>query len=95
MCGPHNADVSRVHSIGGNQVGWDEVRALWENEQEFAVRLSDQLICVGGDLSYEVGTQHVDVLVAGNEVRTDFRVTNIYRREGGEWRMVHPTLALI
>ena len=42
-----------------------------------------------GDFSYEVGTEHVDVLVARNEVHTDFRVTNIYRREGGEWRMVH------
>jgi ketosteroid isomerase-like protein len=70
-----------------------EVRASRENLARICsngqVRLSDQRICVGGGFSYEVGTEHVDVLVARNEVQTDFRVTNIYRREGGEWRMVH------
>jgi ketosteroid isomerase-like protein len=89
----HNSDVSTMHPIGGSQVGWDEVRASWENLAGICsngqVSLSDQRICVGGDFSYEVGIEHVDVLVTRNKVQTDFRVTNIYRREGGEWRMVH------
>jgi ketosteroid isomerase-like protein len=35
------------------------------------------------------GTEHLDVSLAGNEVHANFRVTNIYRREGSEWKMVH------
>jgi hypothetical protein len=81
----HNSDVSTMHSIGGSQIGWDEVRASWENQAKICsngqFRLSDQRICVGSDFSYELGTEHLDVLLAGNEVHTDFRVTNIYRRE--------------
>jgi ketosteroid isomerase-like protein len=88
-----NSDVSTTHPIGGSQVGWDEVRTSWENVARICsngqVKVSDQRICVGGDFSYEVGTEHVDVLIAGNEVQADFRVTNIYRHEGSEWRMVH------
>jgi len=36
-----------------------------------------------------VGTERVDVLIAGNAVQTEFRVTNIYRRESSECQMVH------
>jgi ketosteroid isomerase-like protein len=82
-----------MHPIGGRQVGWDEVRASWENVAKIfsngQVNLSDQRICVGGDLAYELGIEHVHVWLAGNEVRADFRATNIYRREGSEWRMIH------
>src|ERR1700751_2479227 len=88
-----NADVSTMHPTGGSQVGWDEVRPSWENLAKIcsngSVKLSDQRICAGDDFSYEVGTEHVDVLIAGNAVQTEFRVTNIYRREGSECRMVH------
>jgi ketosteroid isomerase-like protein len=82
-----------MHPIGGRQFGWDVVRASWENVAKIAsngqVKLSDQRICVGGDFAYELGTEHLKVWLAGNEVQADFRVTNIYRREGSEWRMVH------
>jgi ketosteroid isomerase-like protein len=89
----HTSDVSTMHPIGGSQIGWDEVRASWENQAKICsngqLRLSDQRIRVGSDFSYELGIEHLDVLLAGNEVHTNFRVTNIYRREGSEWKMVH------
>jgi ketosteroid isomerase-like protein len=89
----HNSDVSTMHPIGGSQIGWDQVRASWESQAKICkngqLRLSDQCICVGSDFSYELGTEHLDVLLAGNEVHTTFRVTNIYRREGSQWKIVH------
>ena len=88
-----NSDVSTLHPIGGSQVGWDEVRVSWENLSKIcsngSVKLTDQRVCAGADFSYEAGTEHVAALVAGSAVQTEFRVTNIYRREGSEWRIVH------
>jgi ketosteroid isomerase-like protein len=89
----HNSDVSTMHPIGGSQIGWDEIRTSWENLAKICtngrVELRDQRISVGSDFSYELGTEHLDVLLAGNEVHANFRVTNIYRREGSDWKMVH------
>ncbi len=88
----HNSDVSTMHPTGRIQVGWDEVRASWEDLSKICsngqLKLIDQRICAGSDFSYELGTEHLNVLVTGNAIQTDFRVTNIYRREGSEWRMV-------
>ena len=94
----HRSDVCVMHSTGGRQVGWDEVRGSWEMVAKICsngqLNLRDQRICVGSDFAYEFGTEHLEVRVAGQEVRTDFRVTNIYRHEGNEWRMVHHHLDL-
>src|SRR5262249_2560826 len=53
------------------------------------VRLRDQLIRVGTDLAYEVGIEEGEATLAGERVSFKHRVTNIYRREGGGWKMVH------
>ena len=78
---------------GGIEVGWDEIRASWENFAKISsngrVELRDQRICVGEDLAYETGTEHVNVLIGKDQVQAKFRVSNVYRGEGSEWRMVH------
>jgi hypothetical protein len=53
------------------------------------VELSDQRISVGEDLAYETGTEHVNVLIGKDKAQADFRVSNVFRREGSEWRLVH------
>ena len=87
------ADATTMHPIGGRQVGWDQVRDSWQQVAGIAsggkVTLGDRLIRVVGDVAYELGTEHVDATLAGQTVRTEVRVTNIYRREGGAWRIVH------
>ena len=89
----HNPDVSTMHPIGGRQIGWDEVRTWWENLAKICpngrVELRDQRISVGEDLAYETGTEHVNVLIGKDKAQADFRVSNVFRREGSEWRMVH------
>ena len=87
------ADATAMHPIGGRQIGWDEVWASWQQIAGIAsggsVALDDQLIRMIGDAAYEFGTERVDAMVAGNPVRWGIRVTNVYRREAGAWRIVH------
>jgi ketosteroid isomerase-like protein len=42
-----------------------------------------------GDLAYTVGYEHNQVKVNGQPRTYTLRVTHIYRREDGQWRIVH------
>jgi len=44
---------------------------------------------VVGDLAYTVGFEHTTAVVNGEERTYVLRVTQIYRREDGEWKVVH------
>jgi ketosteroid isomerase-like protein len=87
------ADATTMHPIGGRQVGWEQVWSSWQQVAEIAsggsVRLGDRLLRVVGDAAYELGSEHVDATLAGQPVRRAVRVTNIYRRDDGAWRLVH------
>jgi ketosteroid isomerase-like protein len=89
----HNEDVTTMHPIGGREVGWGEVRGPWEQVASISssgqVELDDQLIRVGDDIAYELGTERGQAVMAGEQVPLEHRVTNIYRREGGTWKIVH------
>jgi ketosteroid isomerase-like protein len=90
----HSATVTTMHPVGGRQVGWDEVRASWEQIARLAsagqVVMDDQIIRVAGDAAYELGVERGHVKIAGQEVQAiEDRVTNIYLREAGQWKIVH------
>ena len=42
-----------------------------------------------GDLAYTVGYEHNQVKVNGEARTYTLRVTHVYRREDGQWRIVH------
>ena len=42
-----------------------------------------------GDLAYTVGYEHNNVRVNGQPTTYTLRVTHVYRREDGQWRIVH------
>ncbi len=45
---------------------------------------------VSGDLAYTVGYEHSERALDGGAVEpSTVRVTHVYRRENGEWRIVH------
>ena len=81
-------EVSAMHPPGGTQVGWDEIRASWENLAKICskgrVELRDQRISVGEDLAYETGTEHVNVMIVKDQAQADLRVSNVFRREGSQ-----------
>jgi ketosteroid isomerase-like protein len=89
----HSAAVTTMHPIGGREVGWDNVRQSWEQVARIAsegqVALRDPMIQVAGDLAYELGVERGQVKLAGQPVPIEHRVTNIYRRESGAWKIVH------
>jgi ketosteroid isomerase-like protein len=89
----HGADVSTMHPIGGREAGWDEVRGSFEQVAGLAsgghAEIRDQTIQVAGDMAYEVGIEQGQATLAGEQIAIEHRVTNVYRREAGGWKIVH------
>ncbi|MFI8893790.1 nuclear transport factor 2 family protein [Streptomyces paradoxus] len=44
---------------------------------------------VSGDMAYTAGLEHTSASVDGEPRTYTLRVTQVYRREGGEWRVAH------
>jgi ketosteroid isomerase-like protein len=75
--------------------GWDEVSetlrwlaARWSDsiDYRFEVVAAD----VSGDMAYLVGFEHIANSVVGVPVEPyTLRVTHIFRRENGEWKIAH------
>ena len=89
----HGILVTAMHPVGGREIGWERVREKWDQlsglTSEGQIKLEDQLIRTEGDMAYEVGTERGRFKLAGNWVSMENRVTNIYRREGSKWKVVH------
>ncbi|WP_170990154.1 nuclear transport factor 2 family protein [Aquamicrobium sp. LC103] len=43
----------------------------------------------GGDIAYWAGVQEAVVEIGGRRVAMSLRVTELFRRENGEWKLVH------
>jgi len=74
--------------------GWTEIRQVFES---LASRFSDgtfeyEVIAAGasGNLGYMVGIEHSTASVDGATPEAyDLRVTQVFRREDNEWKVVH------
>ncbi len=86
-------DVTSMHPIEGRQIGWEAVRDSFDQFAQIASRgtivLRDQVIRVGGDIAYELGVEQGTVMLGGERADFEHRVTNIYKRDAGGWKMVH------
>ncbi|HEX6400246.1 MAG TPA: nuclear transport factor 2 family protein [Actinomycetota bacterium] len=75
-------------------IGWDEIRRVFAS---LASRFSNgtyeyEVIAAGasGDLGYLVGIEHSSASVSGAPPEAyELRVTQVFRREDGEWKVVH------
>ncbi len=76
------------------RTGWSEVSPVFH---WLASRFSDptdyrfDVVSAGvsGDLAYVAGFEHKAVRVEGAPATDTLRITQVYRRENGEWRIVH------
>ncbi len=89
----HSSNVTVMHPVAGLPVGWEQVRASWEQFVQLCsggqVTLRDPLFRVGTDLAYVVGTNAAQATLAGETISFELRVTHIFRREAGVWKSIH------
>ena len=99
--GPRLAMTSRQDpvTVFGARVplrrGWDEVSEIlrwlasrWSNRTDYHFEVV--AAGVSGDLAYVVGFEHIANSVVGVPVEPyTLRVTHIFRREQGEWKIAH------
>ena len=82
-----------IEQTTGREVGWDDVKKSFDQFARIAaaghVALKDQWIHVLGDVAYELGVEYGGGTLGGIATTWEHRVTNIYHREDGSWKMVH------
>ena len=87
--------VTLFGAIGMSESGWDQlsrtfgwVASRFSNVSDF--RFESSWSRFSGDMAYTLGFERFNGSVAGRPVEPlTVRVTHIYRREDGEWKIVH------
>ncbi len=89
----HADDVTYMGPDGKFQLGWDDVRA--DLQKQAAMKLGGRVepesmrIVAGGDLAVTHNYERGANLQIGGESRTvSIRATNLFRKEGGAWKMI-------
>jgi ketosteroid isomerase-like protein len=72
------ADVSRTF-------GWVASQFSDPTDYRFEVLAAG----ASGDLAYTIGLEHNTVRISGRPTTYTLRATHVYRREDGEWKIVH------
>ena len=87
--------VSLFGAWGPCKTGWEELSRTmrWVGTRFSAGRDSRfdiEVAQVSGDMAYSVGYEQAEVSIDGGPMRPwKLRVTHIYRREDGQWKIVH------
>jgi ketosteroid isomerase-like protein len=88
----HADDVTYMGPGGEFQVGWDQVRANWEIQAAKKlggeVRAEGMHFTVGRQIAIAACVEVGENIVDGNPQNVSIRATNIFRKEGGQWKMV-------
>jgi ketosteroid isomerase-like protein len=89
----HGKHATTMHPIGGRDIGWDAIKASFGEVASLAskgnIEMKDQIVRVVGDVAYELGVERGEITMGGHRADIEHRVTNIYEREGGAWKLVH------
>jgi ketosteroid isomerase-like protein len=87
------ADVSLFGAFGPCKKGWADVSRTFDwvagRYRDGTVRSEYEVIQEGADLAYTVSYERGDLVLDGERCTHVLRVTQVYRREDGEWRLVH------
>jgi len=93
----HRDDVTIMGAWGAAEQGWAEASPRYDwaaaRFQPSDARVQVQYLAVGehGDFGYTVAIERSSVHVIGAEkpARMALRVTHLFRKENGTWRMIH------
>jgi ketosteroid isomerase-like protein len=90
----HTDDVSFASPVGNIQVGWEAVRAEFERHAKVGIKgnleYKEPFVRVCGDLAYASCLATApDMTINGKPYDFNLRATTIFRREDGQWRVVH------
>jgi ketosteroid isomerase-like protein len=90
----HRPDVSNLSAAGGHATGWNEVRAGFLNMARLYpdsnITQRDMTVVTGTDMGYSVCTETGRLRSSeGPMVTFNQRATNIFRLEGGTWKLIH------
>lgn len=89
----HADDVTYMGPMGGFQIGWGQVLKIWKEHAAMKiggmVKPTDMHITLGQNIAlthnYEKGE---NASAKGESQKISIRATNIFRKEGGEWKMI-------
>lgn len=89
-----HADPVTVFGAKMSSSGWPRVEAMFRTVASWfsdSTKYEFEVVAAGasGDLAYTVGYEHNEVKVDGQPRTYTLRVTHVYRREDGQWRIVH------
>ena len=90
----HRADVSDLSADGGEQFGWNEIHAHIQNMVRAYpsghIEAQNVSVVADGDIGYSVCAEAGQMRSAdGPMVKFSQRATNVFRKEGGQWKLVH------
>ena len=85
--------VSAMHSLGDHEVGLEQVTAEWNlvasRVSEGQVSFEQLRLHAHGDMGFVVGIERGAVNIDGKRLEVNIRVTNIFEKSSGEWKVVH------
>ena len=92
----HSEDTMIMGAWGAYEKGWPEASARYDwaaaRFKDSTARLDVEYLASGisGDLAYTVALEHAEVLLAGQDKPKpmSLRVTHIFRKEGGTWKLL-------
>jgi ketosteroid isomerase-like protein len=89
----HAADVTFMGPGGELRRGWTAVRAEWEAQAALKlggdVQPKDVRVTVGQDIALTHGWERGQNVGADGKVEVvSIRATNVFRKEGGSWKMI-------
>lgn len=90
--------VSLLGAWGPNKTGWPELERIfrWVAERlgsvpyrDFRYDVEVAEVSADGQMAYSVGFERFDEVLPDGTRPWTVRVTHVYRREDGEWKIVH------
>jgi ketosteroid isomerase-like protein len=85
--------ATTMHPIGGIERGWSKVKGPWGMVASVAkggkVKLTQQRIVATKDMAIQSGVEVGTATLAGTPITINHRVTNVYVRQGREWKITH------